>query len=450
MNILRSLIRETLLLEEVYGAQATVYHGTNSDAQSLISAILNDEFTPGIGSGHLYGKGLYTVYEPEGSSTIKGAYGSWVIKFKVNLYGYIIFDSDIALKVYGSALTPAEQAQKLRYSSITIRALKGLSKESLSAHFTADAALQVFESIQNEVKGLIFTGKNDGRVAVIYDPTTVIPVAWKKLGGEFKQVGETWDYIKEKWQTADRTQAGFKSAVKRSATGEYEEGKYDEGSVKLLRSLSNLPLDKRVVDSDLYLAFSGVTSIPKGLKVSGDLNLTSTQIKYLPAGLQVGGNLTVGATLITSLPAGLQVGGSLSLVGTSITSLPPDLKVGRSMFFSRSKISSLPAGLKVGGELSLNFTPITSLPAGLQTVSNLSLVGTPITSLPAGLKVGLQLVISDTNITSLPQDLVVGGKILGLDPKYHGSVPEHLMHKIAGLDPKYHDSVPRHLRHHIS
>lgn len=430
-HFLRSLIREALLLEEVYGSQATVYHGTNTDAQVLISAILDNDFQAGSGSGGLYGKGLYTVYEPEGSSTMRGGYGPWIIKFKVNLYGYIIFDPDIALKVYGSALTPAEQAQKLRYSSITIRSLKGLSKESLSAHFTADAALNVFESIQSEVKGLVFTGRNDGRVAVIYDPTTVIPVAWKKLGGEFKQVGETWDYVKEKWQTADRTQAGFKSAVKRSATGEYEEGKYDEGSIKLLRSLSKLPLDKRIVNDDLHLAFSGVTSLPKGLKVTGNLNLTSTQTKYLPAGLQVGGSLNLGDTLITSLPSGLKVSGSLSLRDTKVTSLPPDLKVDGSMFLAGSSISSIPAGLKVGGELSLNRTPITSLPTGLQTAGSLSLVNTAITSLPAGLKVGMHLHIFGTKITSLPPDLSLGGSIHGLDPKYHDSVPQHLKHKIV-------------------
>ena len=55
---LRSLIRETFLTEEVYGAQATVYHGTRADPQVLISALLDDTFRPGEGSGSMYGKGL--------------------------------------------------------------------------------------------------------------------------------------------------------------------------------------------------------------------------------------------------------------------------------------------------------------------------------------------------------------------------------------------------------
>ena len=94
-SLIRSLIRETLLLEEVYGAQAVVYHGTKADPQALISALLNDEFVPGKGAGSMYGKGLYTVYDLTGTQTEDGEYGAHVIKLKLNLYGYIIFDPEI-------------------------------------------------------------------------------------------------------------------------------------------------------------------------------------------------------------------------------------------------------------------------------------------------------------------------------------------------------------------
>ena len=68
-SLIRSLIRETLLLEEVYGAQAIVYHGTEADPLKLVSALLNDEFVPGRGAGSMYGKGLYTVYDLTGTQT---------------------------------------------------------------------------------------------------------------------------------------------------------------------------------------------------------------------------------------------------------------------------------------------------------------------------------------------------------------------------------------------
>ena len=112
-QLIRTFIRESLLLEEVYGAQATVYHGTESDPQELISAILNDEFRPGEGAGSMYGEGLYTVHDPEGTQTAAGAYGNWVIKFKVNLWGYIIFDQDVCLQVYKRWMLPREQAEIL-------------------------------------------------------------------------------------------------------------------------------------------------------------------------------------------------------------------------------------------------------------------------------------------------------------------------------------------------
>ncbi len=68
-SLLRSLIRETLLTEEVYGAQAVVYHGTEADPEDLVSALLNDEFRPGEGGGSMYGKGLYTVYDLKETQT---------------------------------------------------------------------------------------------------------------------------------------------------------------------------------------------------------------------------------------------------------------------------------------------------------------------------------------------------------------------------------------------
>ena len=453
-RLLRSLIRETLLTEEVYGAQATVYHGTEADPQKLISALLNNEFRPGEGAGAMYGKGLYTVYDPEGAKTMTGGYGKSVIKLKVNLYGYIIFDPDTAQKVYGSALTPAEQAQKLGYDSITINALKGLKNYEYDK-YTSDDALDVFKSLEGEVKGIVFTGRNDGRVVVVYDPTTVVPIAWKKIG--------------EAWQKVDRTQKGFKSAIKKSATGEHEGGKYEKGFLRLLKSVSRLPVDKRIVQGDLDLYYENIKSLPQGLHVLGTLDLSKSSIASLPAGLkvdryldlsetsieslppdlqvggslylvrskitsipasiQVGGHLNLDSSLITSLPAGLEVGGDISLQNTRITSLPENLQVYGSLDLRRSDITSLPVGLKVSREIYLKDTRIASLPNGLKVGGDLDLIGTLVTALPSNLEVGGWLHITDTKIKSLPADLKVDGRIIGFEGDI-SKVPQHLKGKV--------------------
>ena len=374
-SLLRSLIRETLLLEEVYGAQAVVYHGTKADPLTLIDALLKDKFKAGKGRGALHGKGLYTVYDPDGARTMTGFYGDHVIKLKVNLYGYIIFDPDVALKVYKRPLTPAEQAEEVGYSETVIEALRGV--RAPESEFTSDSALSVYKSLQYEVKGLVFTGMNDGRVVVVYDPTTAVPMAWKRVALDKKPVSGSWTPVDRATLLAplDRPDVSARvgrpvqqSALGRSAAGDFEAGKWDP--LATFKRLERLPEDQRVV--------------------KGGLDLTGVRV--------------------TSLPSGLQVDGNLDLTGTPITSLPPRLRV--------------------DGQLNLYDTPIASLPAGLRVGGNLILTGTPIASLPADLKVGRYLNLTRTRVTSLPADLQVGNDIYGLDRKYWEDVPEHLKGKL--------------------
>ena len=379
-HLLRSLIRETLLLEEVYGAQAVVYHGTKADPDFLIDTLLKNEFKPGEGAGSMYGKGLYTVYDFPGTNTSKGNYGDYVIKLKVNLYGYIIFDPDVALKVYKKPLTPAEQAEEVGYSDTVINALSSVSLHH-SGVFTSNSALSVSKTLQHYVKGLVFTGENDGRVAVVYDPTTAVPMAWKRVA---KRGRVPKGKVSDPWTPVDRSKLLAplerpdvsaregrpvqQSALRRSATGDFEAEKWSK--ISFLRRLEKLPYDQRVVD--------------------GSLNFSDD-------------------VLITSLPPGLTVNGSLNLSGTLIKSLPSDLKV--------------------DGTLNLSNTEIESLPAGLE-VDSLYLTGTPITSLPADLQVGGSLYLFGSPVTSLPADIQVGGRIYGLDRRYWADVPEHLRSKL--------------------
>jgi hypothetical protein len=85
------------------------------------------------------------------------------------------------------------------------------------------------------------------------------------------------------------------------------------------------------------------------LIVNGDLNLNHSKITSLPEGLKVGGSLILSGLKITSLPKSLEVKGSLSLYRSEITSLPEGLKVGYDLILTYSTITSLPRGLKVGG-----------------------------------------------------------------------------------------------------
>jgi hypothetical protein len=393
-QLLRSLIREALLLEEIYGAQATVYHGTEANPQVLIQAFLDDTFNPGEGSGYMYGKGLYAVHKLEGTQTQSGGYGPHILKLKVKLDDYIIFDRDVATRVYGKPLLPQEQALRAGLDDTVVERLGEARFNRLfdPKDFSSGTAEKASSFLAGKCKGIVYTGKRDGRCVLVYDPTTVVPMAWKPIRAK------TWNPVEK---------SSLKGALRRSASGEWEEEKYT--SLKTLRRLEKLPPNQRVVNGNLDLRDTSITSLPQGLKVGRDLKLENTPI--------------------TSLPQGLKVGGSLWLTGTSITSLPQDLVVGDSLLLSDTPITSLPQGLKVSGDLSLRGTPITSLPQGLEVGDWLDLTGTPITSLPQGLKVGGSLWLKNTPITSLPQDLQVGGNIRGFKGDL-SNVPPHLQAKI--------------------
>ena len=105
--------------------------------------------------------------------------------------------------------------------------------------------------------------------------------------------------------------------------------------------LNNIPLTKEelIVDDDLNLSYTNITSLPEGLKVGGSLLLSGCKnITSLPEGLKVGGDLFLSSLKITSLPEGLEIGGLLSLTNTNITSLPEGLKVGDNLYISNTKL----------------------------------------------------------------------------------------------------------------
>ena len=218
---------QQLLQEEVFGAQAFVYHGSRHDPSQFIPMMLKNEFDPGQGAGAMYGKGLYCVHDLDDSATKSGNYGSYLYKFKVNLHGYIIFDDDIAKKVYGKYLSPAEQAKVCGYSSHVIKFLEdGFQVEAdREEQYSSDIARPASKVLSGLVKGLVFTGRRDGRVVVVYDASTAIPIAHKNLND-----GEGWIKVDKQ---------SLKDKLLKSASGDFDKEKYGKNNHMLNRLFKN-------------------------------------------------------------------------------------------------------------------------------------------------------------------------------------------------------------------
>ena len=248
MNLIKSA--------EIYGSEAIVYNGSNAPPDVYIDLIVNNKLEPGRGAGYLYGKGVYTTYNLPGTATASGTYGAFVYKLKVNLYGFISFNPDITKKIYGEDLTPSQQYEKIYgRRDYIFKGLKDLESAERFSEFSSDLANPASHFLRGRVKGLILTGRNDGDVAVIYDPLTVVPIAWKKTGDS-------------SWSSFDKDQ--IKPAIGRGISGSFEKSKYDEvdvskdrGAKESISVLSNFhgdQLGSKEIESINYLIANAPTT----------------------------------------------------------------------------------------------------------------------------------------------------------------------------------------------
>jgi hypothetical protein len=364
-QLLCSLIYENLLLEEVFGAQAFVYHGSTTPPAKFINYLINDEFVAGKGAGSIYGKGLYAVTELTSSAVNNGMYGKYIYKLKINLHGFISFDNKVTKKIYKRNLTPSQQAAELNVDEDIIEVLKKINQIPRSANeqLTHREAKFASKYLNGKVKGIIFTAPNDGQVVVVYDPSIIVPVSWKNIDKETEGI--------EKWTKINMNK--LRPALRRSAIGDWKKERYDIPSSSLLSRLEKLPVEERKTKQNI------------------DLEGYATDIA-LPDFMEVFGNVNLSKSKITKLPKGLVVHGHLDISDTAIEVIPNDLKVSDAISADRSKIKTIEDGFTTG-DLILTMCHITELPNNLVVKGNLMLRG--------------------TYIKHLPDDLSVKGKIFG-------------------------------------
>ena len=202
-NILLETI-ESVLNEEVYGAMATVYHGSTASPRKFLKLLKKKDFRSERG---YYGKGLYTVFEMD-KHISGGFYGEYLYKMNVKLYGFLIFDEEVCKKVYKKSLTILEQIKLMPNGQQIVSKMKKLEKQipdnrfkiadyamPLSAYVKDDdfdeekhdydqgSSVLFFNNFFNtDIPGLVFYGK-DGATVLIHNISSVIPLSWSYADG---------------------------------------------------------------------------------------------------------------------------------------------------------------------------------------------------------------------------------------------------------------------------
>lgn len=176
------------LNEEIkpYTNTATAYHSFGigetfghsfelKDLEKVVRSISNEGFRPG--AGQFYGKGVYTVLEPDDLSS---RYGKFCLIFDVvNLDGFLILNYKKAKKIKANQSTGHTLREQMERLGISITdeldtICKKVDLKNRDKFFvrTSDYALTLSKipQVKEKIRGLIFEGISDGQVLVGYYP----------------------------------------------------------------------------------------------------------------------------------------------------------------------------------------------------------------------------------------------------------------------------------------
>ena len=87
---------------EIFGRLATVYTGSNTEPNDFQELLSSGKFVTGLGTGNVYGPGIYTVYDKEKYYTFTGDYGKYIYKLAVDTTGFFSFNTGAIKALYPS------------------------------------------------------------------------------------------------------------------------------------------------------------------------------------------------------------------------------------------------------------------------------------------------------------------------------------------------------------
>jgi hypothetical protein len=173
--------QKTSALVHPQGTMATCFHRTNT---GTIGGIFTEGFH--AGSGQTYGEGLYTCFDLQSQLNPQMYhYGDIILEFKINVSNFLNLQDDyekiinklnekikhIEKVIYNKDLAEEENKLDTNVEKYEIKELnkliKALPKDKIE--YTSDIAQNFYSIVMAKFDGMIFNGRHDGLVCVIYN-----------------------------------------------------------------------------------------------------------------------------------------------------------------------------------------------------------------------------------------------------------------------------------------
>jgi len=277
------------LVEKIVGNTGWVYHRTQDNPEE--SDIVTQGIKPSINQSAMYGRGLYCCYDLDQQLKPEmEKYGDYILKGKIDLNGFATLDEDI----YQLANPKGNFSSHLRKIGTDIENVKD------ETPYTSSIAQNIWkECKQNGYNGIIFTGRNDGKVAVIWNRRNFIPYQYSKDNGV------TWKKLKPDIK-----------AIKRPFDPEYDD---DDETIKFSKILKRIQNKEEIGDLIVPENFNGVLYL-ENLKKCGDIYAASVSQVDLPQ-LQISKDLILNYADEINLPQ-LKTSGGIYVSGVRKLNLP--------------------------------------------------------------------------------------------------------------------------------
>ena len=262
--------KDHVLLERVFGNTGWVYHRTPDNPSKY--DIVKYGIKASSNESAMYGRGLYTCYDlDQQMKPNMTRYGSYILKGKIDLNGFAILDSD----VYWLANPKGNFQKHLEQIGTNMESVKDESP------YTSEIAKNIWKKCkQKGYNGIVFTGRSDGKVAVIWNRRNFIPFQYTE------DEGKNWAKL-----TPDI------ASIKRPHDPEYDKDDEKINFSKLLKEISDKEeLEKLIVPPD----YKGIVFLKKLKKIGNIIIYNETEIN-LP-NLQKCGNIIASYVQKINLP----------------------------------------------------------------------------------------------------------------------------------------------------
>ena len=195
-----------LIVERITGNTGWVFHRTRANPEENLS-LWKDGIDPTKNKSASYGKGLYATYSIKSqlNPSMASIYGKYIIRGKVDLSNFFIFDEDI-FKMVRPRESYLDQYKK--YGIQPGRPVQSYYNNRVDVDgrpITSGLASKYWQHIQTKgASGILFNGSTDGNVVVIYDRHAFLPSGYSNDDGKtWKSVTPDIAEIKRKKETDD-------------------------------------------------------------------------------------------------------------------------------------------------------------------------------------------------------------------------------------------------------